>query len=75
VEPVEPEDPRFLFLRGMRLLFDVERFHIQQPEYPLGYVYHIREVFDKTPHVVLAGKRRTSNCPVSATGSSGENWE
>lgn len=58
VELVEPEDPRFLFLRGMRLLFDMERFHIQQPEYPLGYVYRIREVFDKTPHVVQTGRHR-----------------
>ena len=60
VELVEPEDPRFLFLRGMRLLFDMERFHIRQPEYPLGYVYRIREVFDKTPHVVQTGRRRVS---------------
>ncbi len=75
VELVGPEDRRFLFLRGMRLLFEMERFHIQQPEYPLGYIYHIREIFDKTPRVVHAGKRRTPNCPISATGGSGENWE
>jgi hypothetical protein len=75
VELVEPQDARFEFLRGMRLLFEQERFHIQQPEYPLGYVFHIREIFDKTPRGVHAGKRRTRSCPIAATGGSGENWE
>jgi len=68
VELLGPEDPRFRFLRGIRLLFDMERFHLQQPEYPLGYVYRIREVFNKTPHVVHGGKSRIHDCPVSGTG-------
>ncbi len=59
VEILEPDDGRFEFLLGMRLLFEMERFHIQQPQYSLGYVFHIREIFDKTPRVVHAGKRRT----------------
>ncbi len=61
VELVEPQDIRFEFLRGMRLLFEQERFHIQQPQYPLGYVFHIREVFDKTPRIAHAGKQKA--CP------------
>lgn len=61
VELVGPEDRRFLFLRGMRLLFERERFHIQQPEYPLGYVFHIRQVFDKTPRIAHAGKSRIAD--------------
>ncbi len=61
VELVGLEDRRFLFLRGMRLLFERERFHIQQPEYPLGYVFHIRQVFDKTPRIVHAGKSRIAD--------------
>lgn len=51
-EIVEPDDRRFLFLRGMRLLFEMERFHIQQPEYPLGYLFRVVEVFEKTPRRV-----------------------
>ncbi len=61
VELVGPEDRRFLFLRGMRLLFERERFHIQQPEYPLGYVFHIRQVFDKTPRIAHGGKSRMAD--------------
>lgn len=48
-EIVGPEDRRFQFLRGMRFLFETERFHIQQPQYPLGYLFDIMEVFEKTP--------------------------
>ena len=48
-EIVEPNDPRFEYLRGMRLLFEFESFHIRQPAYPKGYLFHIQEVFDKTP--------------------------
>ncbi len=64
VELVEPQDARFEFLRGMRLLFEQERFHIQQPQYLLGYVFHIREIFDKTPRIAHAGKRKV--CPLRA---------
>lgn len=60
-EIAEPEDRRFLFLRGMRLLFETERFHIQQPEYPLGYLFHIQEVFEKTPRVACAGSGKAPN--------------
>ncbi len=42
VELLQPQEPRFMWLGGMRLLFEKERFHIQQPEYPLSYVFHIR---------------------------------
>ncbi len=48
-EIVELDDLRFQFLRGMRLLFELESFHIQQPDYALGYLFHIQEVYDKTP--------------------------
>jgi len=66
VEVVDEADPRFQFLRGMRLLFEMERFHIQQPGFTVGYVFHIREVFDKTPRRV-SGETRPSSpaCPMS----------
>ncbi|MCH8851444.1 MAG: hypothetical protein IID41_02205 [Planctomycetes bacterium] len=68
VEVVEPGDPRFDFLRGMRLLFEQERFHIQQPEHSLGYVFHIREVLDKTPRALAEPPEPHSagGCPHSA---------
>lgn len=56
-ETVAADDLRFQFILGMRFLFEVERFHIQQPEYPLGYVFRVQEVFEKTPRMGRAGKR------------------
>lgn len=63
VELVAPGNPHFEFLRGVRLLFDMECFHIQQAAYPLGYVFHIQEVFDKTPHRVQAPEEKRDACP------------
>ncbi len=54
---VTPEDLSFRFIRGMRLLFEMDGFHIRQPEYPFGYVFEVREVFDKTP------RRLGTACP------------
>ncbi len=54
VEIVGPADQRFLLIRAMRLLFEMERFHIQQPEFSVGYLFHVQEVYDKTPHRVKA---------------------
>ena len=64
VEIVESQDTRFEFLRGMRSLFEQDSFHIQQPEHTLGYVFHIREVFDKTPRALPGGKQKA--CPFRA---------
>lgn len=49
VELVGPGDGRFRFLEAMRLLFEKESFHIQQPGFSVGYVFSLREVDDKTP--------------------------
>lgn len=48
-EIIGPDDPRFGFVLGMRQLFERDRFHIQQPDYPLGYLMWVREVIEKTP--------------------------
>jgi len=56
-EIVEPGDPRFELIVGMRLLFESERFHIQQIAYPLGYLFWVHEVIEKTPFVGRAGRR------------------
>ncbi len=63
-EILGPEDPRFEFLLGMRSLFEKERFHIQQPRYPLGYLFYIQEIIEKTPR-----RRGRAQCPHSASGS------
>lgn len=59
-EILDADDLRFEFLRGMRLLFDTQSFHIRQPQYPFGYVFHLRQVIDKTPKRLRAvdGKRK-----------------
>jgi hypothetical protein len=49
VERIGPGDPRFDFLHLMRMLFEYNAFHVQQPAYPSGYVFWISEIFDKSP--------------------------
>jgi len=56
VEILGLEDLRFQFIRGMRFLFEPEQFHIRQPDYPLGYLFRVQEVFEKTPRMGRAGK-------------------
>lgn len=47
---VEPGQPVYEFLRASRLLFEHERFHIAQPDYPHAYQFLVTEVREKTPH-------------------------
>lgn len=49
VERIGPGDPRFEFLHLMRMLFEYNSFHVQQPAYPSGYLFWISEIFDKSP--------------------------
>lgn len=56
-ELIGPADLRFRFIRGMRLLFERDGFHIEQPEYPLGYLMWVREVIEKTPRQLPGGAR------------------
>lgn len=57
-EVVEPDDPRFRVIRGLRLLFESDRFHVQQLRYPLGYLFWVHEVIEKTPLMGRAGRSR-----------------
>lgn len=59
---IEPGDAHFRFLVGMRLLFEQERFHIQQPGFAVGYLLQIAAVHDKTPHKLAEAP------PVSTSG-------
>lgn len=46
---LKPGDPHFEYLYWARQLFERDAFHIQQPAYPLGYLFWVSEVYDKSP--------------------------
>jgi nucleotide-binding universal stress UspA family protein len=54
---VGPEDKSFQFIYLARQLFEHDRFHIHQPNYPLGYLVWVQEVFDKSPFHGRAGRQ------------------
>jgi hypothetical protein len=47
---VGPDDLSYRFLRAARELFAFDVFHIPQTRYPYGYLFHVVEARDKTPH-------------------------
>jgi hypothetical protein len=49
VEIVDGRDPRYRFLLLARKLFEFDRFHLYQPDYPFGYIFKVEEVRDKSP--------------------------
>lgn len=49
VEILDKENPYYRFLLASRKLFEFDRFHLYQPEYPLGYLIRVMEVRDKSP--------------------------
>ena len=49
VEIVDEEDRRYRFLLLARKLFEFDRFHLYQPDYPFGYIFKVEEVVDKSP--------------------------
>ena len=54
---VGPEDKRFQFIYLARQLFEHDRFHIHQPNYPFGYLVWVQEVYDKSPFHGRAGRQ------------------
>jgi hypothetical protein len=46
---LEKDDPYYKFLLASRKLFEFERFHLYQPDYPFGYLFNVSEVIDKSP--------------------------
>lgn len=58
---VAADDPCFRFILGMRQLFERDRFHIQQPAYPTGYLLWVHAVIEKTPRFGRAGRHLTGN--------------
>jgi len=49
VEILTKDSVYYRFLLASRRLFEFERFHIYQPDYPFGYLIKVVEVKDKSP--------------------------
>lgn len=49
VEVLQKDNPHYRFLLASRKLFEFDRFHLYQPDYPFGYLIRVMEVWDKSP--------------------------
>jgi hypothetical protein len=49
VEILEKGDPYYRFLLASRKLFEFDKFHLFQSDYPYGYLIRIVEIRDKSP--------------------------
>ncbi len=55
IEILEKDSVRYRFLLASRRLFEFDKFHLFQADYPFGYLLHVREVRDKSPWSRKAG--------------------
>jgi hypothetical protein len=46
---LEKGNPYYSFLLASRKLFEFEKFHLYQPDYPFGYLFQVVDVIDKSP--------------------------
>ncbi len=49
VEILEKDNLYYRYLLSARRLFEFDRFHLYQPDYPYGYLINVIEVRDKSP--------------------------
>jgi len=49
VEILEKDNPYYRYLLSSRKLFEFDKFHLYQPDYPFGYLIKVKEVWDKAP--------------------------
>ncbi|MBF0488380.1 MAG: hypothetical protein HQK98_09490 [Nitrospirae bacterium] len=49
IEILNKDNPYYRFLLASRKLFEFDKFHIFQPDYPFGYLIRVVEVLDKSP--------------------------
>ncbi|MBF0518852.1 MAG: hypothetical protein HQK92_03930 [Nitrospirae bacterium] len=49
IEILEQENIYYRYLLASRKLFEFDKFHIFQPDYPFGYLIKVEEVHDKSP--------------------------
>ncbi|QWR76808.1 hypothetical protein [Candidatus Magnetomonas plexicatena] len=49
IEILEKDNVYYRYLLASRKLFEFDKFHIFQPDYPFGYLIKVEEVHDKSP--------------------------
>lgn len=49
VDILGQDNPYYRYLLAARKLFEFDRFHLYQPDYPFGYLIRVTEVKDKAP--------------------------
>lgn len=49
VEILDKNHPYYRFLLSSRKLFEFDKFHLYQPDYPFGYIIKVKEVRNKSP--------------------------
>ncbi len=49
VEILNKDSIYYRYLLAARKLFEFDKFHLYQPDYPFGYLIHVMEVRDKSP--------------------------
>ncbi len=49
VEILNKDNIYYKYLLSARRLFEFDRFHLYQPDYPFGYLIKVTEVKDKSP--------------------------
>lgn len=49
VEILDKDNQYYRFLLASRRLFEFDKFHLYQPDYPFGYLIRVVEVRDKSP--------------------------
>jgi hypothetical protein len=49
VDILQKNSPYYRFLLSSRNLFEFEKFHLYQPDYPFGYLIRVVEIRDKSP--------------------------
>lgn len=66
-EVILPDSLYYRFIYASRHLFEQERFHIQQPRYPFGYLFWVQQVHEKTPRQKISGRLMvgSSDLPLS----------
>ncbi len=61
VEILSNDHPYYRYLLASRKLFEFEKFHLYQPDYPFGYLVKVAEVRDKSPWSKSQGPFRNNS--------------
>jgi hypothetical protein len=51
VDVLSPDNENYRFLLAARNLFEFDKFHLPQPDYPWAYLFRVEEVRDKSPRI------------------------